>query len=409
MNNWVDFQSGCGVCKASSDYAKYYGMGGTTKRRGRPKKRRGGGMGQYENVVGSKTMIPMGVSENSANDLYPTQLLSRDNNSKFMNNNLGIDWATTGGAKKNNKKNNKKKDQAMQRRLKTLKNLVNKIREGSKNKHHNGKNHNGHHNGKNHNGHHNKNKLNAQKKKSTRNTMKVNKKTKKNGTTRNQSGGDTNWGATGMPQRFYDVNDESMNYGLDSGMGVQTAYGKSVPLDAGVGNLAPFNTSRASAPLSMMQTGGMSSLNQDVYDQSQIDIDYNKLAGQPISKSQNGGRRRRKHKGGTFYFSDEPVKSSVASVQSSVDGIVSKFNELNASMASFDETLSSMLSGGSKKSKTRKCPKSIAKEHKLGKKMRGSDGNVWKVTQDKNKRKRWTKVNKKKKVVRKGASKKKRH
>ena len=65
-------------------------------------------------------------------------------------------------------------------------------------------------------------------------------------------------------------------------MGVETAYGKSVPLDAGVGNLAPFNTSRASAPLSMIQTGGMASLNQDVYDQSQINIDYNKLAGQPV-------------------------------------------------------------------------------------------------------------------------------
>ena len=32
MNNWVDFQSGCGVCKASSDYAKYYGMGGAKKK-----------------------------------------------------------------------------------------------------------------------------------------------------------------------------------------------------------------------------------------------------------------------------------------------------------------------------------------------------------------------------------------
>ena len=29
----------------------------------------------------------------------------------------------------------------------------------------------------------------------------------------------------------------------------------------------------------------------------------------------------------------------------------------------------------------------MAKEHRLGKKMRGGDGNVWKVTQDKNKKK----------------------
>ena len=65
-------------------------------------------MGQYENVVGSKTMIPMGVSENSANDLYPTQLLTRDNNSKFMNENLGINWATTGGSKKSRSNEAKK-------------------------------------------------------------------------------------------------------------------------------------------------------------------------------------------------------------------------------------------------------------------------------------------------------------
>ena len=449
MNNWVDFQSGCGVCKASSDYAKYYGMGGKKKRRGRSRKRTGGGMGQYENVVGSKTMIPMGVSENSANDLYPTQLLSRDNNSQFMNDNLGIDWATTGGAKnKRHKKKTKKKtknskrtrqEQAKQNRLNTLKKLVNKIKKhngvkhNSVNHNHNGvkHNHNGvKHNSVKHNGvKHNNVKHNhnhkAKPKKRTR------KKTNQAGGDTNwgatgmpqryynagnnsmvQSGGDTNWGATGMPQRFYDVNGESMNYGRDSGMGVQTAYGKSVPLDVGVGNLAPFNTSRASAPLSMMQTGGMAPLNKDVYDQSQIDINYDRLAGQPISSSQNGGRRRRKHKGGVsmdYRFSDEPVTSNFASVQSSVDNIVSKYDELNASMASFDETLASMLSGGSKKQKTRKCPKSMAKEHRLGKKMRGGDGNVWKVTQDKNKRKRWTKVNKKKKVVRKGASKKKRH
>lgn len=39
MNNWVDFQSGCGVCKASSDYAKYYGMGGKKKEEDDQKKK----------------------------------------------------------------------------------------------------------------------------------------------------------------------------------------------------------------------------------------------------------------------------------------------------------------------------------------------------------------------------------
>ena len=30
-NNWVDFQSGCGTCKASTDYVQYYGSGGKKK------------------------------------------------------------------------------------------------------------------------------------------------------------------------------------------------------------------------------------------------------------------------------------------------------------------------------------------------------------------------------------------
>ena len=179
-----------------------------------------------------------------------------------------------------------KSEETMNKRLKMLKALSKRLTNNEKrnnNSHHNG-HHNGHLNDEHHNNHINKNKLNAQNKntrkmvKNQKNIIKINKLEvilmRYNGMPQRyynpddsfmlQSGGDTNWGATGMPQRFYDANDEGINYGLDSGMGVDTAYGKSVPLDAGVGNLAPFNTSKASAPLSMTQTGGMASLNQDV-------------------------------------------------------------------------------------------------------------------------------------------------
>ena len=40
-SNWVDFQSGCGICKASTDYNAV-----------------GGGVGNYGSSVGDKVMIP---------------------------------------------------------------------------------------------------------------------------------------------------------------------------------------------------------------------------------------------------------------------------------------------------------------------------------------------------------------
>jgi len=43
-NNWVDFQSGCGTCKASTDYVQYYGSGGKkmAKKTKKAKKDQGG-------------------------------------------------------------------------------------------------------------------------------------------------------------------------------------------------------------------------------------------------------------------------------------------------------------------------------------------------------------------------------
>jgi len=83
------FRSGCGVCDPSTDYVKYYSTGG--------------GVGQYESAVGDKVMIPKGSSNTPPTGPTATQMLSRPYGQKFVNNNLGISWATTGGGKKNKK------------------------------------------------------------------------------------------------------------------------------------------------------------------------------------------------------------------------------------------------------------------------------------------------------------------
>jgi hypothetical protein len=424
-NNWVDFQSGCGTCKASTDYVQYYGSGGKKKL-----KKQGGGMGQYEDVMGSQVMIPVGNSMDSANDMYPTEMMGDVTGAQMMDKNLGVAWATTGGANPKNKKKNNRRGKAehMKRMIKKKNHTMQK-----KKKPHNAekkkKPHNADKKKKPHNADKKKKPHNADKKMKgvmehkRRNMGKITGKKGKNVMTHkrrnirkttgknSQMGGVESMGATGMPARFYDANADSMNYGNHSGMGVQTAYGRSEPLGAGVGNLAPFNVSNASAPLSMQQTGG-----SEVYDPQAVEINYNKLAGTPagsMDQEQVGGkkkRRKKKMKGGvdTETFTDNPAKSAVAGLQSSVDSMVNKFAKLNNSMATFDESITGMLSGGAKRKPKRKCPKDAASKHKYGKRMKGMDGNMWEVVKGTTGSKRWSKVTptKKKKPVKKMTKKK---
>ena len=62
-------------------------------------------------------------------------------------------------------------------------------------------------------------------------------------------------GVTGMPSQFYNGNPIE-GASTNSGNGIQTPYGIIEPLDAGVGNLAPYNTSKNASKLSMTKTGG---------------------------------------------------------------------------------------------------------------------------------------------------------
>ena len=70
-----------------------------------------------------------------------------------------------------------------------------------------------------------------------------------------KKGGSESQGSTGMPSEFYSGK-KYVGYPSNNGNGVMSAYGPIVAGDAGVGNLAAFNTSRGSSPLTMMKTGG---------------------------------------------------------------------------------------------------------------------------------------------------------
>lgn len=104
------FISGCGICRPSTDYVNYYNA-------------TGGGDGQYEDVVGAKVMIPKGVSVTPMTAPTATTLLNRSNDPNFVKQNLGIDWATTGGSKhpRNFTKNMKMKKGALHKHLKVPK------------------------------------------------------------------------------------------------------------------------------------------------------------------------------------------------------------------------------------------------------------------------------------------------
>jgi hypothetical protein len=82
---------------------------------------------------------------------------------------------------------------------------------------------------------------------------KSNKKVKK---VKKMRGGVETEGATPYPLAYYDTNSKVDDYAADSGFGVETAYGVSDPLDAGVGMLAPFNANKNASPLTGTQTGG---------------------------------------------------------------------------------------------------------------------------------------------------------
>ena len=72
---------------------------------------------------------------------------------------------------------------------------------------------------------------------------------------KNMKGGQETKGATGMPSNYYSGLPAD-GYAANNGNGVETAYGVIDAKDAGVGNLAPYNTSKNASKLTMIKTGG---------------------------------------------------------------------------------------------------------------------------------------------------------
>ena len=84
------------------------------------------------------------------------------------------------------------------------------------------------------------------------------KKPKKSKKSKKMKGGEETWGATGMPQQFYDPNIPMADYPSNSGDGMKTAYGKIQASDVGTGMLAPYTASKSKTAnhATMMKTGG---------------------------------------------------------------------------------------------------------------------------------------------------------
>jgi len=384
MSKTFPFQSGSCLCKRSTDYDMI-----------------GGGDGQYECVKGAKVMIPKGSSRVIPSAPYATTVLNRTNAKQFMDTNLGVGYATTGGAKHNNRHNKKKRHNK-----KTKGNNVEVIKLPNKKKIVMRKG--GLHKSlkvpddykfkdstilrlvKVKNGDRFtfrskkfvmtpelKRQLSLAKGFMTMRKDKKRKENRNNGRKVVKIGGN---GATPLPQRWYNADATKIDYGKLSGVGVPTAYGASNPRNVGMGNLAPFNVAKGASPISMQQTGGggATPLPQRWYNPNAPQRNYGKMSGvgvptaygasnprnvgmgnlapfnvargaSPLSMQQTGGKRK-KTKGGFTKVGSQPVTNIVKGIQGAVDGIVNKFNSLNQSMASFDTKVAKMLkqSGGLK-------------------------------------------------------------
>ena len=235
------FQSGCSLCKPSSDYTNYQNAGGNYSKQGLiPRQASSSGNLNYN-----------GYSNSTANKAS-TNLMS----------NYGKSYQTTGGKKRKPKAKKSKSKKLSKSTLNKIKDLgkllgivdtakkvvrksVNTTKKVVKKSVNTGRKVV-------------KKSLNLGRrvvKKSMNLGRKVLKPTKRKTTKRKQRGGDTNWGATGMPARYYDQNVAAPNVN-SSVYNADTPYGKYSPTSLGKDcNLFPFNPSE-NPPTSSLLTGG---------------------------------------------------------------------------------------------------------------------------------------------------------
>jgi hypothetical protein len=181
------------------------------------------------------------------------------------------------------------------------------------------------------------------KKTGVKKTLKKSKKSMK------KKGGAETEGATGMPSQFYN-NGTVDDYPANSGNGVNSAYGLIEPKDAGVGNLAPFNVSKNSAPLTMMKTGGK----------------------KKVSKSKKGGKYIGSMSDKAFVSLNNIVDSSAKSIKNFMNQLERNYNKSVAKIQQMRTGMAALQKGGLKKSKKSKSDKS-KKQQKVKKGGDGSD------------------------------------
>ena len=166
---------------------------------------------------------------------------------------------------------------------------------------------------------------------------------------KSMKGGEESWGGTGMPSNYYSGLPAD-GYAANNGDGVETAYGVIDAKDAGVGNLAPFNTSKNASKLTMMKTGGKKS-----------------------SKSKKGGLIP-KMSDRPFNLVNDVVNTGARSLKTFLKDLQKDYDKSLVKIQETRNGLNRLSQGGVKKKSTQ----AKKKQHK--KKLKGGDGSDFAAT-----------------------------
>jgi hypothetical protein len=181
---------------------------------------------------------------------------------------------------------------------------------------------------------------------------------------RKMKGGMESSGATPMDQRFFNVDSRMPSYSELSGNGIESAYGPIVSGNVGTGMLAPYNSSTSSSANhnTMLKTGGAKGK-------------------KPVSKKP----KAKKMKGGDGpipEISDSPITFVKDKIDGAIGGFSSFMEKLNKDYLQSVQSIKNTKIGGQRLVGGKKAPKKkpVAKKPKA-KKMRGGDGSDWATSQ----------------------------
>ena len=177
-------------------------------------------------------------------------------------------------------------------------------------------------------------------------------------------GGMESSGATPMDQRFFNVGSKMPSYSELSGNKIQSAYGPIVSGNVGTGMLAPYNSSTSSSANhnTMLKTGGAKGK-------------------KPVSKKP----KAKKMKGGDGpipQISDSPISFVRDKIDGAMGGFSNFMQKLNEDYLHSAQAIKNTKIGGQRLVGGKKAPKKkpVSKKPKA-KKMKGGDGSDWATSQ----------------------------